>query len=59
MIYYPRDCPQRSAFCHGTCQRYLKAYVLHTLSGNAPRTGLRTSGRSVQKKPRRGNLDEI
>lgn len=31
MIYCPRDCPRRSAFCHSTCQRYLKAHIRHTL----------------------------
>lgn len=31
MIYCPKDCLRRSAFCHGTCQRYLKAHIRHTL----------------------------
>jgi len=31
MIYCPKDCPRRSAFCHSTCQRYLKAHIRHTL----------------------------
>lgn len=31
MTYCPRDCPRRSAFCHGTCQRYLKAHIRYTL----------------------------
>lgn len=31
MTCCPKDRPQRSAFCHGTCQRYLKAYIRHIL----------------------------
>lgn len=31
MTYCPRDCPRRSVFCHGTCQRYLKAHIRHAL----------------------------
>lgn len=31
MTYCPRDCPRRSAFCHSTCQRYLKVHIWHTL----------------------------
>ena len=31
MIYCPKDCPRRSAFCPSTCQRYLKAHIRHTL----------------------------
>lgn len=31
MTYCPRDCPRRSAFCHGTCQRYLKVHIRHIL----------------------------
>ena len=31
MTYCPRDCPRRSAFCHSTCQRYLKAHIRHAL----------------------------
>ncbi|MFQ8638751.1 MAG: hypothetical protein ACLSD3_13000 [Acutalibacteraceae bacterium] len=31
VTYRPRDCPRRSALCHGTCQRYLKAHIRHTL----------------------------
>lgn len=27
----PKDCPRRSAFCHGAYQRYLKAHIRHTL----------------------------
>lgn len=26
-----KDCPRRSALCHGTCQRYLKAHIRHIL----------------------------
>ena len=31
MTCCPKNCPQRSAFCHGTCQRYLKAHIRHAL----------------------------
>lgn len=31
MTSCPKNCPQRSAFCHSTCQRYLKAHIRHTL----------------------------
>lgn len=31
MTYCPRDCPRRSAICHGTCRRYLKAQIRHAL----------------------------
>lgn len=31
MIYCPKDCPRRSAFCHSTCQRYLKAHIRHVV----------------------------
>ena len=41
MTYCPRDCPRRSAFCHGTCQRYLKAHIRHILL--AKRAERRTS----------------
>lgn len=32
MTYCPPNCPNRALHCHGTCQHYLKAYVLHTLT---------------------------
>lgn len=32
MTYCPPNCPNRALHCHGTCQHYQKAYVLHTLT---------------------------
>lgn len=31
MTCCPKDCPQRSVFCHSACQRYLKAHIRHVL----------------------------
>ena len=40
MTSCPKNCQRRSAFCHGTCQRY------------TPSAGLRRRGRSTQRKVR-------
>lgn len=32
MTYCPPNCPNRALHCHGTCQHYQKAYILHTLT---------------------------
>ena len=32
MTYCPPNCPNRALHCHGTCQRYQKAYILHALT---------------------------
>ena len=32
MTYCPPNCPNRALHCHGTCQHYQKAYILHKLT---------------------------